>query len=45
MKLLLGGVIGVVVTVFYPDIIPWATSLFLESGARDVIVDSLKEIK
>lgn len=45
MKILLGVAIGIVLTVFYPDIIPWAKGLFLESGARDVMVDSLKEIK
>lgn len=45
MKYIIGIGIGVILTVFYPDIVPWVKSFFLESGARDVVVDTLKEIK
>tara|TARA_Y100001963_G_scaffold27279_1_gene37198 strand:- start:10113 stop:10250 length:138 start_codon:yes stop_codon:yes gene_type:complete len=45
VRVLLGIAIGIVLTVFYPDIIPWAKGLFLDSGVRDIMVDSLKEIK
>jgi len=44
-KFLLGVGLGVVLTVFYPDIIPYVKNLFLDSGARDIAVETLKEIK
>ena len=44
-KFLLGVGFGVVITVFYPDIIPYVKNLFLDSGARDIAVDTLKGIK
>ena len=44
-KFLGGVVIGVAMAVFYPDIIPVVKSSFLDSGVRDVVVDTLKEIK
>ena len=44
-KFLFGILIGIVITIFYPDIIPVAKDKFLDSGARDVIVDTLKDIK
>ena len=44
-KILIGIVLGVVLTVFYPDIIPVVKNLFLDSGARDIAVDTLKGIK
>ncbi len=44
-KFLLGVGLGVVITVFYPDIIPYVKNLFLDSGARDIAVETLKEIK
>ena len=44
-KFLFGMGTGVVLTVFYPDIIPVVKGLFLESGARDVAVETLKGIK
>jgi hypothetical protein len=44
-KFLLGVGLGVVITVFYPDIIPYVKNLFLDSGARDIAVDTLKGIK
>ena len=44
-KFLGGIVIGVAVAVFYPDIVPVVKNSFLDSGVRDVVVDTLKEIK
>ena len=44
-KFLFGIGVGVIVTVFYPDIIPVVKSAFLDTGARDIVVDTLKEIK
>jgi len=44
-KFLLGVGLGVVITVFYPDIVPIVKNLFLDSGARDIAVDTLKGIK
>ena len=44
-KLLVGVGLGVILTVFYPDIVPIVKSAFLDTGARDIVVDTLKEIK
>ena len=44
-KFLCGIVICVAFAVFYPDIVPVVKSSFLDSGVRDVVVDTLKEIK
>ena len=45
MKILLGVAIGIGLTIFYPDIVPIVKNVFLDSGARDLVVDQLKEIK
>ena len=45
IKIIIGMGLGVLLTVFYPDIVPWVKSAFLDSGARDIVVDHLKEIK
>ena len=44
-KILVGRGLGVLLTIFYPDIIPVVKNLFLDSGARDIAVDTLKGIK
>ena len=44
-KLLIGVGLGVILTVFYPDIVPIVKSALLDTGARDIVVDTLKEIK
>ena len=44
-KFLFGIGVGVMVTVFYPDIVPYVKNLFLDSGARDIAVETLKGIK
>lgn len=45
IRVIIGIGLGVLLTVFYPDIIPHVKSAFLDSGARDLVVDQLKEIK
>lgn len=44
-KLLIGVGLGVILTVFYPDIVPIVKSAFLDTGARDIAVETLKGIK
>ena len=44
-KFLFGIGIGVMLAVFYPDIIPAAKNAFLDTGARDIAVETLKGIK
>ena len=44
-KFLIGIVLGVFICAYYPDVAPVVKNKFLESGARDVVVDTLKEIK
>jgi hypothetical protein len=44
-KFLFGVGIGVMLAVFYPDIIPVVKSAFLDTGARDIAVETLKGIK
>ena len=44
-KFLIGIGVGVIVTVFYPDIIPVVKNAFLDTGARDIAVETLKGIK
>ncbi len=45
IKIIIGMGLGVVLTVFYPDIITYVKSAFLDSGARYLVVDQFKEIK
>ena len=46
IKIIIGLVIGVMLCTYYPSIAPVAKYKFLESGgARDSLVDTLKEIK
>ena len=44
-KILIGIALGVLLTVLWPDIVPYGKNLFLDSGARDIAVDTLKGIK
>ena len=44
-KLLLGIVLGVVLVTYYPQIATTSKQMFLDSGARDEIVKTLKEVK
>ena len=45
MRFLIGMIAGIVLTMFYPDIIPVVKSAFVDSGARDIAVDQLTKIK
>jgi|TARA_B110000971_G_scaffold53649_1_gene54612 hypothetical protein len=44
-KILIGIVLGVVLVTYYPQIATTSKEVFLDSGARDEIVKSLKEVK
>jgi|TARA_B110000196_G_C20666521_1_gene439869 hypothetical protein len=44
-KILIGIVLGVVLVTYYPQISTTSKEVFLDSGARDEIVKSLKEVK
>ena len=45
MKFIFGIIVGIVVTVLYPDLLPILKSAFVDSGARDIAVDQLTKIK
>lgn len=45
IKFIFGIGVGVLVTAFYPDIVPHITALFIESGARDTVVETLMNVK
>ena len=43
-KILIGIILGVVLVTYYPQIATTTKDIFVESGARDEIVKSLKEV-
>ena len=45
MKYLIGFAIGVLVTMFCPDIVPYIKNAFIESGVRDATVETLMNVK
>lgn len=45
MKLIIGIIVGIVITMFYPDVIPYIKNAFIESGIRDSAVQTLMEVK
>ena len=46
LKFIMGMVVGVVICVYYPSVIPMVKYKFLEpGGARDSVVETLKEIR
>ena len=45
MKILVGIGLGIIITIFYPDIVPHVKTLFLESCVRDSIVSTLQSMK
>ena len=45
IKFILGIVIGIGLTTYYPEISNILKDFFLDSGARDSIVETLKEVK
>ena len=44
-KILIGIVLGIVIVTYYPQIATTTKQMFVDSGARDEIVKSLKEVK
>ena len=45
MKYVIGIGIGIVLTLFYPDIVPYIKNAFIESGVRDSAVETLMNVK
>ena len=45
MKYLIGIAIGIALTLFYPDIVPYIKNAFIESGVRDSAVETLMSVK
>ena len=45
IKIIIGIIIGIGLSTYYPEISSTLKDLFLDSGARDTIVDTLKEVK
>ena len=45
MKYVIGICIGIVLTLFYPDIVPYIKSAFIESGVRDSAIQTLQNVK
>ena len=44
-KILIGIVLGIVLVTYYPQITTTTTKWFVDSGTRDSIVETLKEVK
>mgnify|MGYP006183849279 FL=1 len=45
MKYVIGIGIGIVLTLFYPDIVPYIKNAFIESGVRDATIKTLMNVK
>ena len=45
MKYLVGFGIGVLATMFFPDLVPYIKSAFIESGVRDPAIQTLQNVK
>jgi hypothetical protein len=45
MKFMMGIAVGVVLTMFSPDIVPAVKDVFIETGARDKIVEIVGNVK
>ena len=45
MKYVIGIGIGIILTLFYPDIVPYIKNAFIESGVRDATVETLMNVK
>ena len=44
-KIIFGMILGVVLVTYYPNIITTTTNWFVDSGARDSIVETLEGLK
>ena len=45
MKYLIGIAIGIALTLFYPDVVPYIKNAFIESGVRDSAIQTLQNVK
>ena len=45
MKYLIGIAIGIALSLFYPDVVPYIKNAFIESGVRDSAVETLMSVK
>ena len=45
MKYLIGIVIGIALTLFYPNIVPYVKNAFIDSGVRDSAVEMLMDVR
>ena len=45
IKILFGILLGIVIVTYYPEITETAANLFIDSGARDEIVNKLRDIR
>ncbi len=45
IKYILGIIIGIGLSTYYPEVSSTLKDFFLDSGARDSIVETLKEVK
>ena len=45
MKYLIRIAIGIALTLFYPDVVPYIKNAFIESGVRDSAVETLMSVK
>ena len=43
-KIIFGMILGIVLVTYYPNIITTTTKWFVDSGARDSIDETLKEV-
>lgn len=45
MRIVIGMILGAVLVSIFPEIVPVVKSAFVDSGARDLAVESLTKIK
>ena len=45
MKYLIGIAIGISLTLFYPNIVPYVKNAFIDSGVRDSAVEMLMDVR
>ena len=43
-KMMFGILMGIVIVTYYPDISETFVDIFVDSGARDVIIEKLEEV-
>ena len=45
MKYLIGIAIGIALTLFHPNIVPYVKNAFIDSGVRDSAVEMLMDVR